>query len=122
MSIRFDSPFARAQRAGDVEAFSRWIGRFAGMAQVYPEVLALPDIQTAMRDSAQIEGVPGSWVKDKDVVDKELANKKAQEQEDNMMGQAGGIAQAGGKIAPLLKAVPQLAQMMGGGQPEGGGK
>ncbi len=116
LSIRFDSPFARAQRAGDVEAFTRWMSRFLPLAEAYPQVIDIPDMDVAMRESAQIEGVPGSWVKDKDVVEEERAVKEQTAADDKAKMEAALAAEALGKAAPAIQAIPAMEGMMKGAQ------
>jgi hypothetical protein len=119
LNIRYESPFARAQRAGDIEATQRWINWIfgvegqGGIVTVYPEARFYPDFGKIVKESAEIIGVPSEWVRNDTVVKDDIAAAKEQEAAQQQMAEVAGMAEAAGKAAPALKALM-------GGKGEGG--
>ena len=103
--IRYIGPLPRAQRMQTVEAMNQFIGNIAGIAELFPEVLDIPDMDAFARETAKLSGVPSKLIKDEKKV--EADRKKKKEEQAKM--QAAMQAQAEGEA---LKAVGEGSQAM----------
>ena len=103
--IRYIGPLPRAQRMQTVEAMNQFIGNIAGIAELFPEVLDIPDMDAFARETAKLSGVPSKLIKDEKKV--EADRKKKKEEQAKM--QAAMQAQAEGEA---IKAVGEGSQAM----------
>jgi len=109
LDIEYTGPMPRAQRQDLVMAINNWAGTVAQMAEINPQVLAIPDWDQMIRETAELAGVPARLTRDQKEVDaeREAAAKAAEQQQQLETAQAGGDA---------MKAVGEGAQAMGGPQ------
>ena len=105
IEVVFDNPLSRAQRATDVEAMSLAFQDMLPMAQVWPQILDRWDPDETSRIIMTVRGVPAKATRS----DEEMAvfrqARQQQEQSEQQLAQMGQIAEAGGKVAPLLTAL-----------------
>lgn len=126
LNIRYESPFARSQRSGDIEAAQRWMAWIygeqgkGGLIEIYPEARFYPDVPKVIKEGAKILGVPAEWIRNQDQIDADVEQSKQQEADDKqkaeMMALAQGIGQAGPGVKALTEAATS-AQGVTGGQP-----
>ena len=131
LDIEYTGPLAKSQKMAEVEGMERWVSSVVALADVFPEMRDLVDVDDYGRNLADVLGVPSSNVKDPGAVTK-LRRQRAQaaaEERKLAMAQAEGQAmEAAGKGVGALKdsmgeagAAEALRQAMSGqpgqGQP-----
>ena len=103
IDVEFQNPIAKAQRAGDVEAFTLAINDMAPMGQISPQMFDIFDPDKAAKGIADIRGVSAKWLR----TDKEIAMLRAarqqQDQQENALAQLEQAAGAAGKTVPMMK-------------------
>lgn len=110
IDVVFNNPIARAQRQGDVEAMRLTVEDLTPMAAFAPNVFDRIDPRKSADLIMEIRGYPARATRNDDEM-QELANEReAQQTQEQQMAETGQIAEAGGKIAPLVTALQ-------GGQP-----
>ncbi len=93
LDIEFVSPIASAQKMPEIEALQNWIGLTANMMEIYPQVKHIIDIENALREAADIYGVPNSSVRSAEEY------QQAVQQEQQQMQEAANAAQnQGGQV------------------------
>lgn len=101
----FENPLARAQRTGDVEAITLAVQDILPFAQVDPSAWDRFDVDKTIAKIFAVRGVPAICARTEDEVQEiRQARQQSQEQE-QQLDQAGQMAEAGGKVAPLLTAL-----------------
>jgi len=103
--IVFQNPLERAQRSGDIEAITLAIQDLLPISQVYPQVFdRLDPDKTASRIFA-VRGVPASVTRNEDEIAALREERLQQQQAEQNMTEAATMAEAGGKVAPLVTAL-----------------
>ena len=93
--IQYIGPLPRAQRMQIVESINQFVGNMAQVAEIFPQVLDIPDMDEIAREVARLSGVPTKLIRnEKDV--KAERDKKAEAQ---AKMQAAAAAQEAGKAA-----------------------
>lgn len=107
LDVEYVGPLARAQRAGDVEAITKWyaVGAQIAEATQNPAVLQVMNHEKALRHAADVEGVPAHLLRTPQELE-ELQAAQAEQQAAALEAaqfeqQAGGI----GKLAPMVEAL-----------------
>ncbi len=101
----FENPIARAQRAGDVEAVSLTVQDLLPLAQVYPEVWDRIDADKTASMIMEARGFPAKATRNDNEM-QQLRDTRLQQQEaQQSLTDTAQVAEAGGKIAPLLTAL-----------------
>lgn len=77
--VMYTGPLARAQRSQTVQSIQQYMGNIAMMAELFPEVRDIPDVDTMTREIARLNGVPARMNKDENVVKKNRADRKKKE-------------------------------------------
>lgn len=95
LDIDYVGPLARAQKMDEVTAVQQWIASLANLAEVFPGVLDIPEVDRIARGTGDLMGVPAKYMKDKKQVDEDREIKAKQQQ----MAQAVQMMQEGGKAA-----------------------
>ncbi len=110
-SVSYTSPMARAQRAQEVAGMARTLETTLRIVEVTqdPEPLDNFDFDIITRDTAMIQAVPESWMRDPKVVEQKRAQ-RAEQQQAQMEIQAAPAA------AAMMKARAAQAKAGGGGQ------
>lgn len=80
VDIQYNGPLTRAMKMDSNAATERWVQGIAGMAQVFPEALDIPDVDTIAKESAQMLGVPEVYVKS-DAAIKKVRKERAEAQQ-----------------------------------------
>jgi len=73
----YSGPLARAQRMQIVEAVNQYVGNMAQIAEIFPQVLDIPDIDVMAREVAKLSGIPTKMIKDQAKVDQARKEKEA---------------------------------------------
>lgn len=108
LDIEFVGPLARAQKGDVATGIEMWLGAIAGMAEVFPQALDIPDVDMAIRLLADLNGVPTKATQDSNTVETIRAQRAAQEEQmrqAQIMQEAGAGLKATGEGAAALKAV-----------------
>lgn len=94
LEIQYESPAARAQKTGEVDAIASTLRMAGEWAQIEPEVLHNINSDEAIRAIAQFEGIPASVVRSmSDVLERrEAEGRAAQAQQQLAMLQQGAAA------------------------------
>jgi hypothetical protein len=94
--VNYIGPLPRAQRMQIVESINQFIGNRAAVAEVFPQVLDIPDMDEIAREVARLSGVPAKLIRDEKAVKDERDKKEkaqakamasAQAQEDGIAAQ-----------------------------------
>ena len=93
--VAYIGPLPRAQRMQIVESINQFVGNMANVAEVFPQVLDIPDMDEIAREVARLSGVPAKLIRDEKAVQKER-DEKAERQQKMAMAAA---AQEAGKAA-----------------------
>jgi len=105
VDVEFENPIARAQRAGDAEALALAFGDLAPMLQLFPQMADRLDPDKTVAGVFDIRGVPAKWTRSDEEVEAVRSARQAQDERENALAEAGAVAEAAGKVAPLVKAV-----------------
>jgi hypothetical protein len=108
LDIEFTGPLARAQKADVSHGLEMWLGSIAGLAEVFPEMMDVPDPDVSARLLADLNGVPAKATRDQAEV-QQMRDERKQQQEEMMALEkaqmAGDAMDSAGKGAQQLKAV-----------------
>jgi hypothetical protein len=101
----FENPIAKAQRTTDVDAILLSMQDLLPLAQAFPTILDRidPDKTTTLLLSTR--GYPASGLRNDEELEAFRDAKQQQHEQEAALAQAGQVAEAGGKIAPLLTAM-----------------
>ena len=109
IEIEYVSPLAKAQKSTELQSIMRAIEIMGSLANVAP-VFDHVNMDKLVRHLADIVGVPQKILKPQNQLNAERQQAEAQQQEMQQMQQLQQVAEAGGKIAPLAKALPEEAR------------
>ncbi len=105
IDVTFQNPIARSQRRGDVEAMTQTVQDLLPFAQFAPNVFDRMDPQATADMMMEINGYPARATRNDDEM-AELANaRQAQQEQEQQLAEAGQMAEAAGKAAPMLTAI-----------------
>ena len=108
--VRYIGPLPRAQRMQTVDAMNQYIANMAGVAELFPQVLDIPDMDAYAREVAALSGVPAKLINDKKKVkaDREAkADAQAKMQASMQAEQDGNAAKAVGEGAQAMDDASQ---------------
>jgi len=120
IDIEYEGPLARAQRGGDITAMQRWLEVNAPFLQTNPELLDVIDLDSWVRHSAHIVGIPPVIMRSiNDIMEKRAAAAQAQQQlqaQQQMAGMADAVGKAGPGLAALKESgvIDNLSEAVGG--------
>ena len=105
----YTGPIPRAQKAEIANGIIQWLMEIAQLAELFPEMLDIPDTDQATRTLAELRGVPADLTKTEDEVE-EVRNARAEQQQ--QMQEAQNI-QMGGEAMKAAGEGAQAAQAAG---------
>ena len=111
IEIEYVSPLAKAQKSTELQSIMRAIEIMGSLANVAP-VFDHINMDKLVRHLADIVGVPQKVLKPQSQLNAERQEAQAQQQEMQQMQQLQQVAEAGGKVAPLAKALPEEAKQL----------
>ena len=117
VEIEYVSPLAKAQKSTELQSIMRGIEIMGSIANVAP-VFDYVNFDKLVRHLMDIVGVPQKVLKPQSQVNAERQQKQEQQQEMQQMQQLQQVAEAGGKIAPLAKALPDEARALANAEAE----
>ena len=106
LDIEYTGPIPRAQKNEQAQSISLWVGELAGLAQVMPDILDVPDSDAVARELANSRGVPARLLQDEKVVAEiraERAENQRQMEQLQIAQQAGQAMQAAGDGAAAME-------------------
>jgi len=103
LRVKYVSILAQAQQALGVEQINRVIGFVTQIAPVYPEALDVIDIQEAVREVSNLEGISAKLVRDKEAVSAIQEQRQQQQQVVQQAAQAGAVAEVANSAADTTK-------------------
>ena len=109
IEIEYVSPLAKAQKSTELQSIMRAIEIMGSLSNVAP-VFDHINMDRLVRHLADIVGVPQKILKPQNQLNAERQQAEVQQQEMQQMQQLQQVAEAGGKIAPLAKALPEEAK------------
>lgn len=80
LNIRYISPLARSQRAGEITSMERFEAGLMGLMQVDPTVMDVYDLMGAQREKSWLLGVPQKFIRKQEDTDA-MAEQRAQAQQ-----------------------------------------
>lgn len=102
IDIEYVSPLARSQRMDEVQAIQGWMGFVGKMAEFYPEMLDIPDVDDASRLVAERMGVPAKAISSDEAVQDTRAKRQAQQKAQMQAAMAAQGGQGGeGEAQPV---------------------
>lgn len=115
MDIEYTGPLPRSQKMETARQVQNWLAMLGSLAEIFPEIRDLPNVDEIGRGMARMEGVPARFVNDEDTVKQQ----RKERQEEERLARQLALAQQGGEAA---KAVGEgMDKMAGEGKPNGGG-
>ena len=109
IEIEYVSPLAKAQKSTELSSIMRAIEIMGSLSNVAP-VFDHINMDKLVRHLADIVGVPQKILKPQSELNAERQQAQAQQEQMQQMQQLQQVAEAGGKIAPLAKALPEEAK------------
>ena len=109
IEIEYVSPLAKAQKSSELQSIMRAIEIMGSLSNVAP-VFDHINMDKLVRHLAEIVGVPQKILKPQSELNAERQQAQAQQEQMMQMQQLQQVAEAGGKIAPLAKALPDEAR------------
>jgi len=117
IEIEYVSPLAKAQKSTELQSIMRAIEIMGSLANVAP-VFDHVNMDNLVRHLADIVGVPQKILKPRSQLNAERQQKQQQQEQMAQMQQLQQVADAGGKIAPLAKALPEEARAVANAEVE----
>ena len=117
IEIEYVSPLAKAQKSSELQSIMRAIEIMGSLSNVAP-VFDHINMDKLVRHLADIVGVPQKILKPQSELNAERQQAQAQQEQMQQMQQLQQVAEAGGKIAPLAKALPEEARAVANAEAE----
>jgi len=111
IEIEYVSPLAKAQKSTELSSIMRAIEIMGSLSNVAP-VFDHINMDKLVRHLTSIVGVPQKILKPQSELDAERQAQAQQQAQMQQMQQVQQLAEAGGKVAPLAKALPEEAQAL----------
>jgi hypothetical protein len=111
IEIEYVSPLAKAQKSTELSSITRAIEILGSLANVAP-VFDYINFDALVKHVADLVGVPQKVLKLQSQVNAEREQQAQLAEQQAQMQQMQQVAEAGGKIAPLAKALPEEAKAL----------
>ena len=111
IEIEYVSPLAKAQKSTELSSITRAIEILGSLANVAP-VFDYVNFDALTKHVAELVGMPQKLLKLQSQVNAEREEAAAAQQQQQQMAEMQQVAQAGGDIAPLAKALPEEAKAL----------
>ena len=111
IEIEYVSPLAKAQKSAELQSIMRGIEILGSLANVAP-VFDHVNMDKLVKHLMDVVGVPQKVLKTQNEVQAKREQDQQQQEQQQQMAQMQQVAQAGGQIAPLAKALPEEAQAL----------
>lgn len=117
LDIEYTGPLPRAQRQELVQTTNQWLANTAGLAEVHPEILDIPDFDMIARDTASLSGLPAKYLKSKNDV---ARTRKQREEQQAEIAKNANMREEGEALEAQGKGEMAMDEAMAGKQQEGG--
>ena len=107
VDVEFDSPLARAQKSGEVEALTLALDDLKAVAEIKPAAVDILNEDKAARLIFDVRGVPATVTNSEDEITEIRKAKQAEQERQKALETAEVLANAVGKVAPALSAAQQ---------------
>jgi hypothetical protein len=107
IQIEYVSPLAKAQKTSELSSIMRAMEIFGSLSKIAP-VFDHVDIDALVNYIGEITGVPAKILNSQSQVNAIRQQKAQQVQQQQQLAAMQQVAQAGGQVAPLAKALPQI--------------
>ena len=104
VDIEYVGPLARSQKIQGVDAAERWTGFIAGVAQLNPNAIDVPEWDEMIRDAGSILGVPAAWIREKQDVERARGERMQKQAQAEQLGTAESV----GRVAKDLSQAGML--------------
>jgi hypothetical protein len=111
IEIEYVSPLAKAQKSTELSSIMRAIEILGSLSNVAP-VFDHINMDKLVRHLTDIVGVPQKILKPQSELNAERQQAAQQQEQMQQMQQVQQLAEAGGKVAPLAKALPEEAKAL----------
>lgn len=105
IEVVFENPLARAQRSSDVQAISLAVQDLLPLSQVYPQIWDRYDPDELVTVVNSVRGVPTKVQRNGQSLQQFRQDKQQQQAEQQALATGSQLAEAGGKVAPLITAL-----------------
>ena len=94
LDIEYIGPLPRAQKSEQAQSIEMWVNGIAQLAEIYPEMMDIPDTDAVQKKLAELRGVPMSLLNDDEDIKAAREEKAARQKavEEVAMAQEGGKA------------------------------
>ena len=117
IEIEYVSPLAKAQKSTELQSIMRAIEIMGSLSNVAP-VFEHINMDKLVRHLADIVGVPQKILKPQNQLNVERQQAQQQQEQMQQMQQVQQLAEAGGKVAPLAKVLPEEAKIIANAEAE----
>ena len=117
IEIEYVSPLAKAQKSTELQSIMRAIEIMGSLSNVAP-VFEHINMDKLVRHLADIVGVPQKILKPQNELNVERQQAQQQQEQMQQMQQVQQLAEAGGKVAPLAKVLPEEAKIIANAEAE----
>lgn len=107
LDIEYIGPLPKAQRSGQAESIIRWLSDVAQLAQLFPDVADLPDVDTAIRELGDLRGVPAKAINSETKVKQTRTARRQQEEAARKLAEAEAAGKAGEAVGKGAMAVSE---------------
>ncbi len=106
--IIYTGPLARAQRMQIADSINQFVANIAGLADVFPEALDVPNIDDMVREVAMLSGIPARLINGEAQVTKKRKDRQEQQQKVFDAQQALAEGDAVQSVAAGVKAIGEV--------------
>jgi hypothetical protein len=107
--IQYTSPMAKAMRASEGVAIMRTLETAVGLAQIKPDILDTFDVDEAMRELADINGMPAKLVREPEAVAGMKEARVSEQQQQQMLEAAPALSQTAANLQKLQSSFGRSA-------------
>lgn len=112
IDIEYTGPLARAQKSDKSQTIGAWTERLQMMAETWPEILDLPDIDAIGTDLGNLSGVPAKYIRG----EKQLEEVRKKREKDQARAMEAELAKAEGEAGQAqVGAIAAEQEMIPGG-------
>jgi hypothetical protein len=108
IDIEYEGPLARAQRASDIETVNQVLASLVPLKDVWPEITDVIDEDKLARGVAERAGLPAAFIRGESEIEEIREQRSEQVARQTQIQEAGGLAEAAGRVAPALKALDEI--------------
>lgn len=122
IDIQYESPIAKAQRSGDIQAIESVFAFVGPMMEAQPAILDNFNMDEVARTVAEVRGMPAKVMRDRRAVEEMRAQRAQQQAQQDQIAQGVATSEMMSKFAPMIKALgpEKVEEIISGVQGKGG--